>query len=227
MRINDLRGERGFTLIELMVASVCTVIVLGGAVALTAQIQQGYRRQLEDSVGEQEARYALEWIGRYLRSVGNNPFNVISSACPSAGTTFQGLIPDPDANSVNNDLTLQSDTNPPDGLIGGTTGACNQTNEHVTISLNTTLHEIEFLDQAVGTTSTTRTDAVVDNLQFTYLKSDRGVWTPIDPSTGLASPATNIFYVQTAITIRTRTVNASSGTPNTRTLMSEIRVRGR
>ena len=57
-------------------AMVCTIIVLGGAVALTSQIQNGYRRQLEDSAGEQEARYALEWIGRYLRSVGNNPFNV-------------------------------------------------------------------------------------------------------------------------------------------------------
>jgi Tfp pilus assembly protein PilW len=220
MRINDWRGERGFTLIELMVASVCTVIVLGGAVALTAQIQQGYRRQLEDSVGEQEARYALEWIGRYLRSVGNNPFSVASSACPSAGTLFRGLIPDPDGNTVNNDITLQSDSNPPDGLIGGSSGACTQTNEHVTISLNTTLHEIQFLDQAVGTTATTRTDAVINDLQFRYLNADRSTWVSTDP------PA-NIFYVQTVITIRTRTVNATSGNPNTRTLTSEIRVRGR
>jgi prepilin-type N-terminal cleavage/methylation domain-containing protein len=216
MTLNNLKDQRGFTLMELLVASVCTIIVLGGAVSLTSQIQSGYRRQLEDSVGEQEARYALEWIGRYLRSVGNNPFNATTSACPSAGTAFQGLIP----NLVSGSLTLQSDSNPPDGLIGGGSGTCTQTNEHVTISHNATLDEIEFLDQAVGTTATTRTDAVIESLQFVYLDSDRNAW---DPTTS----AQNIFYVRTVITIRTRTVNATSGTPNTRQISSEIRVRGR
>ena len=216
MNLKHLRGERGFTLIELLVASVCTVVVLGGAVALTAQLQNGYRKQLEDSVGEQEARYALEWIGRYLRSVGNNPFGVGFSSCPTAGTAFQGLIPGSSASTI----TLQSDVNPPDGLIGGSTGACNQTNEHVTISLDTTQKEITFLDQATGTSATTRTDAVIDNLQFVYLDANRGAWDP-------TSSPSNIFYVQTQITIRSRTVNALSGQPNTRTLTSEVRVRGR
>lgn len=216
MNLNALKDQRGFTLMELLVASICTIIVLGGAVALTAQIQSGYRRQMEDSVGEQEARYALEWIGRYLRSVGNNPFNATTSSCPAAGTAFVGLIP----NTTTGALTLQSDSNPPDGLIGGASGACTQTNEHVTISHSPTLDEIQFLDQAVGTTATTRTDAVIDGLQFVYLDSDRAVWNS-------ATSAANIFYVQTIITIRTRTVNALSGAPNTRTLSSEIRVRGR
>ena len=223
MTVNRLSDQRGFTLVELLVASVCTIIVLGGAVALTAQIQTGYRRQLEDSVGEQEARYALEWIGRYLRSVGNNPFNAASSECPTAGTLFKGLIP----NTTTGSLTLQSGSNPPDGLIGGSSGLCNQTNEHVTISHNTTLHEIEFLDQAVGTTATTRTDAVIEGLQFVYLKSDRSAWTPIDTATGLPDSPNNIFYVRTNISIRTRTVNAVTGTPNIRTISSEIRVRSR
>jgi Tfp pilus assembly protein PilW len=224
MTVNRLSDQRGFTLVELLVASVCTVIVLGGAVALTTQIQNGYRRQVEDSVGEQEARYALEWIGRYLRSVGNNPFSRASSACPTAGTLFQGLVP----NLTTGSLTLQSDSNPPDGFIGGggASGPCNQTNEHVTISHNATLHEIEFLDQAVGTTSTTRTDAVIDGLQFVYRKANRQVWTGIDPDTGLPDSTNNIFYVQTNIAIRTRTLNAN-GTPNTRTISSEIRVRSR
>ena len=92
MRAQTLRDERGFTLVELLVASVCTIILLGGAVALSSQIQNGYRRQIEDSAGEQEARYALEWVNRYLRSVGNNPFNVTQSDCPGANTTFYGLI---------------------------------------------------------------------------------------------------------------------------------------
>ncbi|HEX8028320.1 MAG TPA: prepilin-type N-terminal cleavage/methylation domain-containing protein [Vicinamibacterales bacterium] len=222
MTVAQLKDQRGFTLVELLVASVCTVVVLGGAVALTSQIQSGYRRQLEDSVGEQEARYALEWIGRYLRSVGNNPFNRPSSDCPTAGTQFVGLLP----NTTTGSLTLQSDSNPPDGLIGGSSGDCTQTNEHVTISHNATLHEIEFLDQAVGTTATTRTDSVIEGLQFVYLDSNHDPWVPSANPPPVGEFA-NIFYVQTNITIRTRTINVAAGAPATRTISSEIRVRNR
>ncbi len=219
--MTHLKDQRGFTLMELLVASTMTVVVLGGAVAITAQIQNGYRKQLEDSVGEQEARYALEWIGRYLRSVGNNPFNVTTSSCPAANTNYQAITPDPNGDSVNNDIALQSDDNPPDGLIGGSSViGCTQKNENVNISLNTTLKEIQFQDVGANVSSTTRTDAVIEDLQFSYLKSDGSAWTTADG-------AGNIFYVRTTITIRTRTLNATSGTPTTRALMSTIRVRGR
>lgn len=217
--MTHLHDQRGFTLIELMVASVCTIVVLGGAVALTGQIQNGYRTQMEDSVGEQEARYALEWIGRYLRSVGNNPFSVTTSSCPSAGTSYQALTPDPNGDSNHNDIALQSDVNPPDKLIGGSTAlGCTQKNENVKISLNTTLHEIQFQDVGANVTSTTRTDSVIDDLQFSYLKSDGADWVTAD------GPA-NIFYVRTTITVRTRTTDRS-GIAN-RSLMSTVRVRGR
>src|SRR4051812_1217317 len=190
MMIDNLRRENGFTLVELLVASVCTIIVLGSAVALTSQIQVGYRRQIEDSAGEQEARYALEWIGRYLRGAGNNPFNVTSSNCPGANTTFYGVIMDPNGDGVNDDITLQSDSNPPDGLIGGSTGNCTQANEHVTISFDSVNHTVVFLDEAVGASATTRTDNVINGLTFVYLDSNR-VATTVQA---------DVFYVQTQIT---------------------------
>ena len=43
----------------------------------------------------------MEWIGRYLRGAGNNPFNVPSSNCPGANTTFYGIIMDPNGDGVN------------------------------------------------------------------------------------------------------------------------------
>lgn len=215
--LSHARQENGFTLVELLVASVCTMLVLSSAVALTGQIQAGYRRQLEDSAGEQEARYALEWIGRYLRGAGNNPFNVTESDCPGTDTTFYGLIMDPNGDTVNDDITVQSDSNPPDGLIGGVSPACNQTNEHVTISFDSVNNTIVFLDEAVGNNATTRTDNVIGGLEFIYLDSARAVTTV----------QADVFYVQTRITIRTRTVNAQAGGPDTRVLTRETRVRGR
>jgi Tfp pilus assembly protein FimT len=212
MTLCHLRRENGFTLMELLVASTMTVVVLGGAVALTSQIQSGYRRQIEDSAGEQEARYALEWIGRYLRAMGNSPLPANDpSQCPAAGTAFTPLV------MGSSSITLQSDSNPKDGLIGGVTGACTQTGEHVTISYNATDRAITFQDVAVGSAATSRTDAVIQGLQFVYLDSGRAV---------TASPGA-VFYVQTRITIRSRTINPGTGLPATRVLMSETRVRGR
>jgi Tfp pilus assembly protein PilW len=214
------RAERGFTLIELLVSMVCTVVVVGGAVALTTQIQSGYRRQSEDAVGEQEARYALEFIGRYIRGAGFNPYNVALSACPVAATPFTGIVIDPNGDTVNDDVTLQMDTNPPDGLIGGSAGLCNQANEHVTISLDAANDTIVFLDEAVGASATTRTDSVIEDLRFVYKDSDRATMTaPINPG--------NVIYIETQITIRTRTIDPRTGLPATRTLTSEVRVRGR
>ena len=224
MRPQPLRDERGFTLIELLVASVCTMVVLGGAVAMTSKLQDGYRRQVEDAAGEQEARYALEWINRYLRSVGNNPFSVTDSDCPSVNTAFEGLIPNSTDDSR---LTIQSDSNPPDGLIGGdttTTPPCDQSNEHVTISFDATTHTIQFQDNASA--AATRTDAVIDDLQFLYFTSAKESWPEHDPNPS-DPDANNIFYVQTRIKIRTRTTDALAGGPATRTLSSEVRVRSR
>ena len=225
--LSHLRQENGFTLMELMVASVVTVIVLGSAVALTSQIQNGYRRQLEDSAGEQEARYAMEWIGRYLRGAGNNPFAVTTSQCPGANTKFYGIVIAPGDNST---VTLQSDSNPPDGLIGGESPACDQVSEHVTISYDAPTSTIIFQDDAVGEDATTRTDSVIGGLQFVYLNSAHTEM-PL-PASG-ASVAdveayqANIFYVQVRITIRTRTVQAGTALPNTRVLTREVRVRNR
>ena len=230
MTISHLRRENGFTLMELLVASVVTMLVLGSAVALTSQIQNGYRRQIENSAGEQEARYAMEWIGRYLRGAGNNPFSVVESDCPGANTDFFGIIIDPDGDNVNDDITLQMDSNPPDGKVGGEPPDCDQPNEHVTISFCSEAkaaaakcadaHTIQFLDEAVGDDATTRTDAVIDALEFSYLDSDHNLMVaPIAQA--------NIFYVQVHITIRTRTIDASSLQYDKRELTSEIRVGGR
>lgn len=227
MIMNPLRNVKGFTMMELMIATVVTTIVVGGAVALTSQIQAGYRRQLEDSAGEQEARYALEWIGRYLRGAGNNPLLALKSDCPGANTDFFGIIIDPNGDGENDDITLQMDSNPPDGKVGGEPPDCDQANEHVTISfcsqagfdaaLCSGPNTIEFLDEAVGAAATTRTDSVIEDLQFVYLDSTR---------TATANSA-SVTYVQVQITIRTRTLNAATGNPETRTLQSEVRVRDR
>lgn len=216
----NLRTERGFTLAELMVATLITTLVLGGAVMMTSQVQQSFRRQIEDSAGEQEGRYALDWVSRLIRAAGNNPFGLPlavgdTASCPVAGTAYSWVVMDPDADGINNDIRLQTDSNPPDGILGG--AACDQANEDVTVSYDPETATITFLDNNLGGGATIRTDAVIDNLLFVF-KNVNHV-----PTTNAA----NVVYVETQIRVRTRTINAATGEPETRLLTQEVRLRGR
>ena len=227
MPITALRNNRGFTLIELLVATTTMVVVLGAAVALTSQVQNGYRRQLEDAAAEQEGRYALDWISRYIRGAANDPYgktNVPGTTnCPANNTDIEGVQFDPDADGVDDDIRLMTDSNPPDGLFGGSpaAGGCTQANEDVTISLDDVNNTIVFVDNNTAAAVTTRTDTVIENLSFVYRNSARAV---LDTST--ANPA-NVMWVETRIQIRTRTIDPLSGQPMRRVLSSEVKVRSR
>jgi prepilin-type N-terminal cleavage/methylation domain-containing protein len=223
MRITRLRDENGFTLMELLVASTITVIVLGSAVAMTSQIQNGYRRQLEDSAAEQEGRYALEWIGRYVRGAANNPTGVEETSCPGPGAVdVEPIQFDPDADGEDDDVRILTDANPPDGLIGGPPGVCDQGNEDVTISLDNNANTITFLDNNTGGAITTRTDTVIEGLEFIFRNAAHA---EIDKTQ--MNAADNVVYIETRITIRSRTIDPASGAPATRTLSQEIKIRSR
>ena len=105
---------------------------------------------------------------------------------------------------------------------------CTQANEQVRISfcseadvadeVCTRANTIEFLDEVVGDDATTRTDTVIQNLQFSYLLAD-----------GVTQTTSNlsVVFVRVEMTIRTRTINAATGNPETRLLQSTVRVRDR
>lgn len=225
MPMKIFSNERGFTLAEILIASLVTMLILGGAVALTSQVQRGYRRQIEDSAAEQEGRYALEWVSRLIRGAGNNPYSLPlnpgdTSPCPdgvAGGTAYSWLIMDPNGDGENNDIRIQTDSNPPDGLLGGPAGTCTQANEDVTVSYDAGTSSITFLDNNLGGAATIRTDAVIAGLNFIFRDSNHNE---------TATPA-NVIYVETQVTIRTRTVDASTLAPDTRTLTQEVRIRGR
>ena len=218
----NLRNDRGFTLAEVMVATMITTLVLGGAVMLTSRVQESFKRQIEDSAGEQEGRYALDWVSRLIRGAGNNPFSLPIvegdlAACPAAagGTPYSWVLMDPDADGINDDIRLQTDSNPPDGILGG--AACDQKNEDVTVSYDPGTSSITFRDNNLDDGAEVRTDAVIDGLLFVF-KDDEHKPTP-DP--------VNVVYIETQVRVRTRTLNPLTGLPETRLLTQEVRLRGR
>ena len=212
--------ERGFTIAELLVSTVVSLLVVGGAVTLTSQVQNGYRRQMEEVAAEQEARYALDWLSRLIRSAGSNPYAITESACPAANTPFTGIVVDPNNDNVHNDIRLQADSNPPDELLGGASGHCTQSNEDVTVSYDAGTRSITFLDNNLGGGASIRTEPVVTGLQFIYRDGDHDVLTtnPIDPD--------EVMYVEIRITVQPRAIGNQTGTM-TRVLSQEVRIKGR
>jgi type II secretory pathway pseudopilin PulG len=211
--------ERGFTIAELLVSTVVSVLLLGGAVTITSQVQSGYRRQLEEVAAEQEGRYALDWLSRLIRAAGNNPYSIVSGACPTAGTLFEGLIIDPLQPTT---LRIQTDSNPPDQLLGGDIGNCNQPNEDVTVSYDAATRSITFLDNNLGGGASVRTEPVITALEFVYRNGSHAELDITDP----LFSAAQVMYVEMRITVRPRVIGNQTGITS-RVMSQEVRIKGR
>jgi type II secretory pathway component PulJ len=199
-----LASESGFTLVEFLIAALIMTIVLGGTVMLATQIQQGYQTQLDDAAVEQEARYALDWITRDLRSADSDPYNVVASD--------QGIFLDPDGGAADDDsIRIQADVNPTDGDIA-------DEGENVTIALDAANNVITRQDaNAADSSARPMTDEIFTDLSFTFL----------DASRTETNNSELVSYIQIQVTARSRGRNAYTGEFTTSTLGTEVRVRTR
>ena len=209
--------ERGFSLVELMIVGLITTMIAGAAVTLASQVQRTYSYQLNDAAVQQEARYAMDWITRTLTAAGNNPYGIMTSNCPVAGTVFVPLTLDPDGDGIHDDVRVRSDINRPNGILLGQIGACNEVGEDVTIAHDPANLTLTRFDRALENAAVAVTDQVFTRLRFTYLDVNRAV---------TVLPA-NIVYVQVNLTGRSKSRNPHTGQQTTFTYQSEARVRAR
>jgi Tfp pilus assembly protein PilW len=207
----------GFSLVELLVATVVTIMIIGGATMLAGQMQMSYRLQLEGATAQQEARAAVEMIQRFLRGAGNNPYRIVTGPCPAASTPFLPVRLDPDGDGIDDDIRVQLDSNPVDSLIGGTAGACTQAWEDVTIAHDPAALTITVRDNNIGGAPTPRTDTVITQLRFIYRNSSRAI----------TNVAASVAFIETQVTARTAIVQEGTANPLLQTVTSEVRLRVR
>jgi len=149
--------DRGFTLVELLIAMAVGMIVLGATYSLfTIQSKQLGNQDVIAEM-QQNARIAMDMVSREVRMAGYNP----TGATPKPGIITAG------ANSITftTDITNTAGTGNPDGLTDGP-------NEYITYDLYTS-----GVVQALGrksTSSASRQPVVeyVDLLSFTYLDAN-------------------------------------------------------
>ena len=196
-------SEGGFTLVEFMIAAALTSVVLGSTMMLATQIQQAYDTQLDDATAEQEARYALEWIARDLRSAGSDPYLIIPAA--------QEVWIDPNGGADGDDsIRFQADINPPDGLLAD--------GEDLTIAFDAANNVITREDSlAANPAAVAMTEPIVTDLSFTLLDAARNA----------TANAQLVAYVQVQVTVQSRARNANTGAFTTSTLGTEVRLRTR
>jgi Tfp pilus assembly protein PilW len=200
-----LESESGFTLVEFIVSSLILMIVLGGSLTLATQIQQAYQFQTDDTAVEQEARYALDWIARDLRSAASDPYSVIASK--------QGIFLDPNGGADTDDsIRIQADINPTDGDIA-------DAGENVTIALDAVNRVITRADtNSAAPAAAAMTDTIFTDLSFTFLDASRTVTANSDL----------VAYIHVQVTARSRGRNArATGGSTIATLATEVRVRTR
>lgn len=216
---NDRRDldERGFSLIELMIVCLITAMVIGSAAMLASQVQRAYTHELDDAAVQQEGRFVLDWIGKTLASAGSNPYNITVTDCPAAGTVFTPLLLDPDADGIHDDIRVTADINPPNGVLLGLAGACNEAFEDVTIAHDAAANTITRWDRGTDAGPVAISDSVFTFLRFTFLTVARAATT---------TPAA-IAYVQVELRGRSRAINPHTGTQTTFVFRSEVRVRAR
>jgi Tfp pilus assembly protein PilW len=208
-----MRDERGFTLVEMMIAAALTMAVVGAAVALATTVQTSYSYELDDAAVQQEARFALDWITRTIAAGGGNPYAIGSDipAADSCTAMTPGFVLSVDGNSIR----VLSDSMKPNGLLAGESGDCNEESEDVTIAFDAVSRTITRNDVALDAGASDMTDAVVSDLSFTFLNAARAVTT---------NPAA-LAYVQVSLTVQSKTRNPYTNQNTNYTYTSEVRVR--
>ena len=209
--------DRGFSLVELLIVSFLTTAVVGSAVMMASQVQKGYSHQLDDAGVQQETRFVVDWIAKTIATAGSNPYRIVTSGCPAVGTAFAALRFDPDGDGIQDDVRIQADINPPNGLLVGVTGMCNEAGEDITIAHDPQLNAITRRDAATDIAAVPITSGVFTQLLFSYLQADR---------TATTVPAA-AAYVRVSLTGRSTSPNQETGDFQTFAYSSEVRLRSR
>jgi Tfp pilus assembly protein PilW len=169
-RMRALHGEVGMTLIELLVAMIMGVVVLGGVTTMLISVIRAQPEQSKRAQNISTARYELERMVREIRngvSVDASAPNSVSFLARVRRTTCGGKVPtSPTAPSIQCQI-----------VYGCTTTACTRIEREA--------------GKTTGGTSTTIVTGINSSAVFCFVPSNN-----VDPTEcGTAKPGTSPTYV--------------------------------
>lgn len=167
--------QSGYSLVELLVSTAVTLVVVGAA-GLLATTTERVASVVEREHGALlDAQFTLDWMVRTLEQAGSRAYGTPALACGDAGDAFSALRIDPDGNGVDDDVRVRMDVNPPNGWLGGRPGVCDESGEDVAIGFDREAHVVTRQDVASDTSPVAVSGAIVRDLRFTYRDGERRV----------------------------------------------------
>lgn len=210
-----LARSAGYTLVELLLAMSVGLILMSAALLVARQTTQASNVMMDGAATQEEVQYSIQWITDLLRAAGSNPYNIATGACPAANTTFTAIQLDPNGVGRNDNIRIHADINPPNGLLGGLSGACTESGEDVTVAYDPVNLYITKRDNNIDQAAMPVTDRVISALQFTYLTA-AGAATAVQAQ---------VASIQISVSGRTIARDVQTGAGTTYTLTSSVRVR--
>ena len=203
--------ERGFTLIEMMIAVLVSLAVLGSAATVISNVQNTYVYQMDDAATEQELRFAMDFIRRTIEPAGSNPYTITTSDCPAANTAFESVT------VVADSIRVMADVGTPDGRLVGSGGACTQADEDVTIAYDAASQTITRYDRGTDAAAVAWTDGVFTSLQFQYF----------DEAMAVTADPLEVRVVRVSMAAQSPTPRPGMSTGSTFRLTSDVRLKSR
>ena len=183
-------NDKGFTLVELLVAMAISLIVMASIGYLYYYQQKSYVVQEQISAMQQNLRAAMYYMEKEIRMAGCDP---TQADWPRIVTASKNSI------NFTLDITDGSGTGPPDGNPG-------DANEDITYSLDTVDDQLERNSQPLAEN--------IDALNFVYLNSSGADLQ--DDGNGNVTIATNISQIRSVqITIVARVGRRDPGYTDT------------
>ena len=171
-------SDRGFTLVELMIAMAVGLVLLGAMYGVFTMHNKIFGTQEQIAEMQQTARTAMDMMTREIRMAGYDPLGSAGAGVVSAAS-----------NAIN--FTLDITDNAGTGSSDGDTG---DSNENITYSLYTPVDGIQKLGRKSTASATNEPVAEhVQSLAFQYR----------DASGTITTVAANVRRIQVALTVRT------------------------
>ena len=195
MPLSPYKTNQGFTLVELLVAMVMGLAVLGAVLSIFVNQNRTHAIQQEVAYAQQNVRAAMDLMAREIRNAGydpqNNDFEAVKTATSSLIRILSNLSGDDEA------------------------GDPNDANEDVTYTVN---------GSNQLTRSASRMVDFVNNLQFGYVLKDGTVLDPPGAAL-TAEQRADVRTVIIRFGVRTENPDRDTGQFRVRNLVSRVRIR--
>lgn len=223
-------SSRGFTLVEMLIATAVLVVIGGGVFTLLNQSQRSYGSQQDMTEVVQQARLAMDQITTYLRRAGNDPQKIfetwgIPPTIPFGHGTgpgsHTGIFPI-EVNSAQH-IQIHSDVTGAVGVgstaSGDPDGTIDNLYEKVVVRYDSVTRKL-YMDIADGSGEQLYADNI-SSFAFTFYDL---------AGTLITNPANNeaaITRAHVQLTAETKDLDPESGKVQTLTLESDVMLRSK